>query len=137
MAEESPADLCDVGDAQSLTLRRTSHDGDPVDGLLPAAHRHAYDALACPLRDRRPGAPLPGTLQVVPDSVRRAFTDHHALGGTQPLAGESGHESRGVGVRLRLSPVAETGRTGMAGNTQEITVATTMARAGEKSQSDA
>ena len=75
MAEESAADLCEVGDAQSLALCCTSHDGYPVDGLLPIAHRYPHHALARSLCNRRHRSPLPGTLQVVPDSIRRPFTD--------------------------------------------------------------
>ena len=130
MAEESAADLCDVGDAQPLALCRAAHDGDSVDGLLPTAHRDPHDALARPLCNRRHRALVPGTLQVVPDSIRRPFTDRHALRGTQPVAGESGETRRGVGVRLRLGPAAETGRPGMAGNAQESTAATELAGPG-------
>jgi len=90
VAEESLADLCDVGDAQPLALCRASHDGYSVDRIFPAADCDPHYALARSLCNQRHRSPLPRTHQVVPDSIRRTFADRLALCRTQPLAGESG-----------------------------------------------
>jgi len=131
MAEEPAANLCDVRDAQPLAFCRASHHGYAVDGILPATDGDPHHALALSQCDRRQRSPLPGTFQVVPNPGKRTSTHGDALRRTQPVAGETGQKSRGVGVRLCLGAAAETGCPGMAGDTQKTIAATKLASTGE------